>query len=139
MIQDASITDTTYKPYQPSLQEQITSLVDGLNTWTSRGIANPSYLPAECLTQKLNKTLRRVVLDVNGSLLLGVEANTAISLGNLTSNAYIPASSPRVAVTSNNTVIGYVVKNATNVSVAFIATSKIEAGTTISARLEWTY
>lgn len=139
MIQDASITDTTYKPYQPSLQEQITSLVDGLNTWTSRGIANPSYLPAECLTQKLNKALRRVVLDVNGSLLLGVEANTAISLGNLTSNTYIPASSPRVAVTSNNIVIGYVVKNATNVSVAFIAVSKIEAGTTISARLEWTY
>ena len=139
MIQDASITDTTYEPYQPSLQEQLTALVEGLNTWTSRGIANVSYLPAEGVTQKLNKTLRRVILDVSGSLLLGVEANTAISLGNLTSNTYIPASSPRVAVTSNNTVIGYVVKNATNVSVAFIAVSKIEAGTTISARLEWTY
>lgn len=139
MIQDASITDTTYEPYQPSLQEQITSLVEGLNTWTSRGITNVSYLPAEGVMQKLNKTLRRVILDVNGSLLLGVEANTAISLGNLTSNTYIPASTPRVAITSNNAVIGYIVKNATNVSVALIATSKIEAGTIISAHLEWTY
>lgn len=139
MLTHADVLDTTYEPYQPSIQEQLTALAESLNTWTSRGIANVSYLPAEGVTQKLNKTLRRVILDVNGSLLLGVEANTAISLGNLTSNIYIPASTPRVAITSNNAVIGYVVKNATNVSVALIATSKIEARTIISARLEWTY
>jgi hypothetical protein len=139
MLTHADVLDTTYEPFQPSLQEQITSFVEGLTTWTSRGIANVSYLPAEGVTQKVNKTLKRVVLDVNGSLLLGVEANTAISLGNLTSNTYIPAATPRVAITHSNAVIGYVVKNPTNVSVALIAISKIEAGTIISAHLEWTY
>jgi hypothetical protein len=139
MIQDADITDNTYEPYQPSLQEQLTALAEGLTTWTSRNIANTSFLPAECVTQKVNKTLKRVVVDINGSLLLGVEANTAISLGNITSDAYMPASSPRMAVTNSNVVIGYAVKNTINSTVALIATSKIEAGTTVSARLEWSY